>query len=264
MIPPLRRPPHSRKVPLPTDQPQQHDLTAEVAARFVAGTRIRAGERVLDAGAGLGAITAELLAIGARVTAAENAADRLHALRQRFGQDCQIIGADLRRWEARFDGPWRVVANPPFHLTAQLVRGWVLGAQPPHSLDLILQHETAEKLSAPGTRSGALLASAGEATFVARLPREATVPPSRVDLAVWRFRRSPDAQPRDLAAVDLLLERAFAGPHTVTEALRGVATKVQLQRQGHENGWSPQAHPREVPPRAWLPLARLLVMCKKL
>ena len=81
------------------------------------------------------------------------------------------------------------------HLTAELVRRWVLGDRPPHSLDLILQHETAEKLSAPGTRSGALLACAGEATFVARLPREATNPPSRVNLAVWRFRRERDIDP---------------------------------------------------------------------
>ena len=157
------------------DGPQQHDLRHEVAARFVAGARIRAGERVLDAGAGLGAITAELLAAGAQVTAAEFAPDRLTALRRRFGQACEIVAADLRSWDPGFVGPWRVVANPPFHLTAQLVAGWVLGPRPPAALDLVLQHETAEKLSAPGTRSGALLACAGEATFVARLPREAKI-----------------------------------------------------------------------------------------
>lgn len=245
--------------------PQQHDLRPEVAARFVAGARLRPGERVLDAGAGLGAITAELLAVGAQVTAAEFAPDRLAALRRRFGDRCDLAAADLRSWDPGFHGPWRVVANPPFHLTAQLVRGWVLGARPPHSLDLILQHETAEKLSAPGTRSGALLACAGEATFVARLPRDATVPASRVDLAVWRFRRdSTAAQPSDLAAVDRLLERAFAGPRTVAEALRGLASKVQLQRQGRDFAWDPRRHPREVPPRAWLPLARLLALCGKL
>ncbi len=244
--------------------PQQHDLKPEVAARFVSGTRVKAGERVLDAGAGLGAITAELLRLGAQVTCAEFAPDRLQELRRRFGTACDIVAADLRSWVPGFVGPWRVVANPPFHLTAALVRGWILGPQPPHALDLILQHETAEKLSAPGTRSGALLACAGQATFVARLPREATTPPARVDLAVWRFRRDREADARGLLAVDALLERAFAGPRTVSEALRGIASKVQLQRQGAENGWDPQAHPRAVPPQAWLPLARLLAMCGKL
>jgi hypothetical protein len=102
------------------------------------------------------------------------------------------------------------------------------------------------------------------ARISAGLPREATVPASRVNLAVWRFRRSAEAEPRDLAAVDRLLERAFAGPHTVAEALRGIASAVQLRRQGAEHGWDPQRPVREVPPPAWLPLARLLVMCGKL
>ncbi len=250
----------------PTDPagPQQHDLRPDIAARFVVGTRVKPGERVLDAGAGNGAITAELLAIGAQVTAAEFAPERLQVLHQRFGTACEVVSADLRSWDPGFVGPWRVVANPPFQLTAQLVRGWVLGPRPPHALDLVLQHETAEKLSAPGTRSGALLACAGQATFVARLPRDATTPSARVDLAVWRFRRDYEALPQELAAVDRLLERAFAGPHTVAEALRGVATSVQLKRQGAENGWDPRAHPRLVPPPAWLPLARLLAMCGKL
>jgi len=251
----------------PADQsgPQQHDLRPEIAARFVVGTRVKPGERVLDAGAGLGAITAELLDLGAQVTCAEFAPERLQELHRRFaGRDVEIVSADLNSWDPGFVGPWRVVANPPFNLTATLVRGWILGPRPPHALDLILQHETAEKLSAPGTRSGALLACAGQATFVARLPREATSPPSRVNLAVWRFRRDHDAQPRDLLAVDRLLERAFAGPRTVSEALRGLATAVQLRRQGSENHWDPQGHPREVPPQAWLPLARLLAMCGKL
>jgi 23S rRNA (adenine-N6)-dimethyltransferase len=251
-------------VPRPPEGPQQHDLDPAVAARFVAGCRIRRGEDVLDAGAGTGAITAELLAAGARVACIERDAARVAELRRRFAERASVIQADLARVDPGFAGPWRVVANPPFNLTATLVAAWILGARPPHAVDLILQRETAEKLCAGGTRSGALLACAGAATFVARLPREATSPPSRVDLAVWRFRRDADASPARLRAVDALLARAFAGPRTVAEALRGVASAVQMRRQGAEHAWDPASHPRLVPPRAWLPLADLLAMCGKL
>lgn len=243
--------------------PQQHDLAAGAAAAVVAGAAIVPGERVVDAGAGLGALAAAALAAGAVVTAVELAPDRLAHLRRRFAgaiaeRRIEVVAADLTAWHPAFAGPWRVVANPPFHLTATLVRGWVVAAHPPRALDLVLQRQAAEKLAGRGTRAGALLACAGRAHVSARLPRDATSPPSRVDLAVWRFRRADGVAARDLALVEALLAVAFAGPHTVAEALRGVASAVQLRRQGDEHGWDPRAHPRQVPPAAWLPLARLV------
>jgi hypothetical protein len=96
------------------------------------------------------------------------------------------------------------------------------------------------------------------------LERDATTPPSRVDLAHWSFRRADDAPtPRELAAVDRLLHLAFAGPHTVADALRGVATGIQIRRQAQENGWQPTDHPRHLPPAAWLAFAKLLMLCHK-
>ena len=90
-------------------------------------------------------------------------------------------------------------------------------------------------------------------------------PPSRVDLCVWSFRRHADAPtPPVLAITDRLLAIAFAGPRSVAEALRGVASAVQLRRQGAEHGWDPLEHSRAVPPAAWLPLANLLRMCGKI
>jgi 16S rRNA A1518/A1519 N6-dimethyltransferase RsmA/KsgA/DIM1 with predicted DNA glycosylase/AP lyase activity len=259
--------------PSPADDgPQQHDLDPVVAARIVAGAAVRAGDRVLDAGAGAGALTRELLAAGAEVLAIERDPARLAVLRADFADAItagrlRVLPADLRREAIGFQGRWRVVANPPFNLSAVLVRAWILGDEPPWGLDLMLQREAAEKLTGtPGaqTRSSALIGLAGRAQMIARPPREATRPPSRVDLAVWRFRRCEEAVPRELRMADRLLERAFAGPRTVAEALRGLASAVQLKRQGAEHGWSPADHPRAVPPAAWLPLARLLAMCGKL
>lgn len=240
--------------------------------RLVRGAGIRPGERILDAGAGRGAITGALLDAGARVTAVEADRERVAVLHRDFAAAIaagalEVVPADLRRWHPAFHGPWRVVANPPFNLTAELVGGWLLDADPPGGLDLVLQRETAEKLTGREgchTRSSAVIRLAGIATVAAFLRRDATDPPSRVDLAAWRFRRDGAIRPDDLALVDRLLARAFAGPRTVTDALRGVATAVQLRRQGAEQGWDPQAHPRMVPAHAWLPLAKLLAMCGKI
>lgn len=259
-------------MPTPQDGLQQHDLRPEVAGRLVRGAGIRADERVLDAGAGRGAITAALLDAGAKVTALEFDAERVVALHGRFAEAIsagrlEVVRADLRRFHPSFRGDWRVVANPPFNLTAEMIRRWLLDADAPVALDLVLQRETAQKLTGRDgshTRTSALVACAGRADLAAFLRREATDPPSRVDLAAWRFRRAAESRSDDLVLVDLLLTRAFAGPHTVADALRGMATAIQLRRQGAEKGWDPQAHPRTIPPLAWVPLARLLASCGKL
>jgi 16S rRNA A1518/A1519 N6-dimethyltransferase RsmA/KsgA/DIM1 with predicted DNA glycosylase/AP lyase activity len=229
---------------------------------------------VVEAGAGTGALTAALLAAGARVQASERDPQRVEALRTRFAAALAAGAFQLHPGDALGQrlpaGPWLAVANPPFALTAALLRRWLLdAATPPSGITLVLQREAAQKLcgdpTGGHTRSSALLGAAGSAHVVLRLPRDATTPPSRVDLAVWCWRARPGgAAGGELRQLDRLLERAFAGPHTVADALRGVASAIQLRRQGAELGWDPRAHPRTLTPAAWRSLAALLGQCGKL
>lgn len=256
---------------------QQHDLAPARANELVFRAGVRRGEHVVEIGPGTGAITAALLAAGATVQAVERDPARSGGLRQRFAQEIAagrllLDEGDALTWRPRLPAGWRAVANPPFNLTAALLRMWLIDArEPPTALDLVLQREAADKfggsLDVPGahTRTSALVALAGVPRISGNLRRDDVVPPSRVDLCTWSFRRHPDAPPpAALALADRLLAIAFAGPRTVAEALRGVASTVQLRRQGAEHGWNPADHPRAVPPAAWLPLAELLKLCGKL
>jgi 16S rRNA A1518/A1519 N6-dimethyltransferase RsmA/KsgA/DIM1 with predicted DNA glycosylase/AP lyase activity len=272
-----RRPPPRRDpAPAPTaaNQAQQHDLRPEAARKVAEVSGVRGGHVVLEVGAGTGELTAALLARGATVQAVELDPARVERLRTRFAAELAdrrlvLHAADMRGFAPRLAPGWRVVANPPFNLTASLVRGWLLERNDPAvALDLVLQREAGEKLTgapAAHNRSSALAALAGTPRFALRLQRDQVSPPSRVDLCVWSWRRHPDAPAGDeLERVDRLLAIAFAGPRTMAEALRGVATGIQIRRQAAEHGWDPAAHPRAVPPRAWLPFAALLAMCGKL
>ena len=176
-----------------------------------------------------------------------------------------VLDGDALRLRPALPPGWRVLANPPFNLTAALLRGWLLETRPggpPRAIDLLLQREAARKLCAsPGaeTRSSVLVRLVGNARLAAHLGRNDVEPPSRVDLAVWSLRRMGDAlEPEDLALVDRVLEHAFAGPHTVRDALRGVATVVQIKRQARERGWNPESHPRLLAPDDWRSLAAVL------
>jgi 23S rRNA (adenine-N6)-dimethyltransferase len=146
---------------------QQHDLKPGPARDLVDRSGISAGERVWEVGAGLGNLTAPLLQAGAQVQAVELDARRCAGLRDRFAEaiadgSLQVLQGDALRLSPQ-QGPWRVVANPPFQHTAALLRAWLLkpgSAGSPSAIDLLIQTQAAGKLAGrPGaqTRSSALL-----------------------------------------------------------------------------------------------------------
>ena len=97
------------------------------------------------------------------------------------------------------------------------------------------------------------------------LPRNVVQPPAHVPLAQWQCIAAKKQPARDmLERVDELLATAFAGPHTVRDALRGVATPAILKKQAAMNNWQPTAHPRTLSPKAWVDLASFLMSIGKI
>ena len=74
--------------PLPGDNDaQQHDLHPAAAQRVITASGQATGEQVLEVGAGLGALTAVMLARGATVHAIERDEARVTTLRARFAAE---------------------------------------------------------------------------------------------------------------------------------------------------------------------------------
>lgn len=165
-----------------------HRLTDEWAARVVAGARIRPGELVLDAGAGRGALTAPLLDAGARVIAVELHPGRAAYLRERFaGRNIVIVAGDVlttplpRR-------PFRVVASPPYSISAALLRLLLAPDSRLTAADLILQRAAARRACDAG-RDATRWLRRWDLRLGTPLPRRAFVPPPRVDSVVLVARR---------------------------------------------------------------------------
>lgn len=156
---------------------------------MVAAATIRPGDLVLDLGAGDGALTACLVQAGARVVAVELNAGRRRRLAERFaGSPVTVVAGDLATvpLPAR---PFRVVANPPFGLSTDLVHRLLSRDSRLLSADLVLQRSFvrtyvdgevggARRLHRRFTLERGLL-----------LPRSAFVPPPRVDCGVLVVRR---------------------------------------------------------------------------
>src|SRR5689334_339748 len=80
-------------------------FSTRLAPVFADFAGISAGDRVLDVGAGTGALTAELIRRGAHPSAADPSATFVEALRRRFPEvDSREAGAEEMPWEdASFD-----------------------------------------------------------------------------------------------------------------------------------------------------------------
>lgn len=258
--------------PAPHAALQQYDLKSPVARGFVAEARIQPGQAVLEVGPGLGRITDHLLQAGARVLAIERDASRAAHLRTRYHDAIQtgavqILTGDALDLVPALPAEWRVVANPPFQLTSRLLRQWLLEdlpAGPPARIDLVLQRQAAQRLCGSAnyghSRPGVLCHLFGSPRLLRFLKRWDTRPRAHVDLVTFSLKRAGSAAlpAADLRLVDRLLAAAFAGPHSLREALQGLATKGILATVGARHGFRPDAHPRSLPPPAWLDLARYL------
>lgn len=138
---------------------------------------------MVDFGAGTGALTAPLVAAGARVLAVELHPGRADALRRRFADDAvQVLTMDLADFRLP-QRPFRVVANPPYRLGRRLVRALTAHPSGLRAADLVLRRDTARSLAE----------TVPARHFAARLglpvPRTAFRPSPQVDSVVLSLRR---------------------------------------------------------------------------
>jgi 23S rRNA (adenine-N6)-dimethyltransferase len=165
-----------------------HQLVDEWAARVVADAAIRPGELVLDIGAGRGALTAHLVAAGARVFAVELHPERARILRDRFDDSVTVVCADVARLRLPHR-PYRVVASPPYRLSSVVLRALLAPDSQLSAADLVLQRAVVRRY-ATGEAPGAGRWARAFAVHAGRpLPRWAFRPPPTVDSAVLVIRR---------------------------------------------------------------------------
>jgi len=142
----------------------------------------------VDVGAGLGALTAPLVASGAHVVAVEAHAARAQALRARFGGAAIVVQADAA--DLRLPRhPYHVIANPPFALTTAVLRRLLQPGSRLESARLVLQHQAAVRWASPLAPGYARWSRTFLVGLGWEVPPRAFRPPPRVRCRVLVIRR---------------------------------------------------------------------------
>jgi 23S rRNA (adenine-N6)-dimethyltransferase len=165
-----------------------HRLTDTWADTIVAEAGIRPGELVIDIGAGTGVLTAALLRARARVIAVELHPERVAQLRRRFGAPVRVVCADASDLRLPRQ-PFRVVANPPFAVTTQLVRRLLAPGSRLVAADLVLQRAAARRWVDGEARGRNRWQRDYALRLGRRVPRTAFTPRPAVDATMLLVRR---------------------------------------------------------------------------
>jgi 16S rRNA (adenine1518-N6/adenine1519-N6)-dimethyltransferase len=196
-------------------------MDAGTSGRIARLTVDAPGERVLEVGAGTGALTAALLAAGADLTAFDLDDSLVEVLRSRADLAvARIEHADALAYDyAAYAGeqPWRVAGNLPYNIATPLLIKLAQMERPPERIVAMIQKDVADRLlAAPGTAAYGSLTVALALTM--RVERAFNVAPGQFfprpkvvsSVVVLHRRAAPLAPVRDRRRFEQVVRGAFA------------------------------------------------------
>lgn len=180
-------------VRLNTDAGQHFLIDEDVLSEIVCAADLSPGDRVWEIGPGIGVLTAELVKRAAHVMSVE-IDPRFPPLIRDYTENAanlQIIVGNALHTPTPTDGPFKVVANIPYHITSPLLHHLLLeSAVLPTSITLLIQREVAENIASKNSDSilTVLTRIFGEPSLLRLVSPDAFLPPPKVDSAVLHIK----------------------------------------------------------------------------
>ena len=221
-----------------------------VIARIVEAIGPQRGDRILEIGPGLGALTVPLVTRAGRVEAVEIDRDVIPELMRRCAglgelvvHQADVLQVDFR--ELRGAGaPWRVCGNLPYNISTPLLFRLLAAGEAVQDMHFMLQKEVVERMAAaPGGkdygRLTVMLATACRVEKLFKVGAGAFQPPPRVESAVVRLLplRAPPFPLPDAARFARIVAGSFSMRRkTLRNSLRGLVDEAGFAAAGIDPG----------------------------
>ncbi len=202
----------------------QHFLNDESVLKTIVETAdIQSDNHIVEIGAGIGVLTAELLKKAQKVTAIELDERMIALLNEYVAHRSPLTAHRLSVLQKNAltvtfpTAPYKIVANIPYHITSPLLRHAFLESEtPPTSMTLLIQKEVAEKICDKKDHGmlTILVGLFGEPQVIRTVPPGAFIPPPKVDSAILH--------------IDCFAE-PIAGAQTIEEVFR--LTKIAFGKK---------------------------------
>jgi len=229
---------------------------------------VRAGDFVLEIGAGLGSLTLALAETGAQIVAVEIDNGLVEVLRENTASlpNVEIIHGDAMQldWQPLLSKSkhWHVVANLPYNLATPIVADILDGLSQVDHLLVMVQSEVADRLVAQvgSDAYGAVSVKINywaTAKIVGAVSASVFFPQPRVESALVDIRRRTEPGVTDVGASELfaLVRTGFAKRRKM---LRGALFNVALPVDFESAGVNPESRAEDLDLAAWGRLCKVI------
>ena len=230
----------------------QHFLrNPRLIAELIGHSNIRRGDLVIDIGAGSGAITAVLARRCRQVLAYENEPGILNKLQQnmRRHKNVKVIAQDFLLAKLP-DEPYKVFANIPFHLSADIVSKLTNNDEThtPQAIYLIVQKQFAQKIVPSDwyftSKLGTQLAPWWQTRIRRPLRRTDFTPPPAVDTVLLELK--PQSEPL-LSTLERDKYQSFVAKCYASQKAFAAVPRAKASI-------NPERKPSELTPEEWVRL----------
>ncbi len=223
-----------------------------VIGRIVASIAARPGDRLVEIGPGLGALTRELLPLVGAMDVVELDRDLIPKLQAACtGGELRVHSADALKFDfctLAEDAPLRVVGNLPYNISTPLLFHLLEQSRCIRDMHFMLQKEVVDRLAAqPGTsdygRLGIMVQYHCRVERLFTVPPGAFYPPPKVYSAIVRLvpHEHPPVEVQSVQTLSQVVAQAFSQRRkTLRNTLKPLVAGSEIEALGIDPGRRPE------------------------